>query len=149
MGRRGPAAKPTKLKILAGNPGKQRLNKAEPVFGARAVECPHWLDLEAQALWARLAPALLAQGLLTDASAPTLAMYCSAVSDWRRAAEQVTRTGDVIKQGAQVIPNPYLGIKRKAEQSALRLAAQFGLTPASAAGVQVTEQGGMDAFDAI
>ena len=30
MGRRGPAPKPTAIKILEGNPGKQKLNHNEP-----------------------------------------------------------------------------------------------------------------------
>ena len=32
MGKRGPAPKPTALKVLQGNPGKRKLNDSEPTF---------------------------------------------------------------------------------------------------------------------
>ena len=149
MGRRGPAAKPTKLKLLAGNPGKQRLNRAEPRFGVDSG-CPEGLSLEAQALWATLAPPLRAQGLLTVASAPALAICCQAWADVRECERVIREQGMfVMTERGTPIPHPALRAKRDAEQMFLRYAAQFGLTPASASGVQVAEQGGVDAFDAL
>lgn len=149
MGRRGPAAKPTKLKLLAGNPGKQRLNRAEPRFGADSG-CPEGLSLEAQALWAVWAPPLRAQGLLTLGSSPALAIACQAWAEVREFDRVLREEGMFLttERGTR-IAHPALKEKRAAEQMFLRYAAQFGLTPASASGVQVAEQGGVDAFDAL
>jgi phage terminase small subunit len=47
---------PTKLKILRGNPGKQRLNRAEPQFKIEPLsEPPKFLDKLAKQEWQRVA----------------------------------------------------------------------------------------------
>ena len=47
--------KPTKLKILEGNPGRRPLNESEPLPQSIAPECPDWLLDEAKKEWNRLA----------------------------------------------------------------------------------------------
>jgi hypothetical protein len=48
---RGPRPKPTHLKLIAGNPGKRRLNDAEPQPEGNLFEPPDWLDAEHRDLW--------------------------------------------------------------------------------------------------
>lgn len=53
MGRRGPAAKPTQLRILHGD-RKDRINDGEPVPPEAEVACPDWASDPARAIWERL-----------------------------------------------------------------------------------------------
>ncbi|MCL5994484.1 MAG: hypothetical protein M1546_00320, partial [Chloroflexi bacterium] len=41
---RGPAPKPTALKVLAGNPGKRPLNGSEPQYPTELPTCPRPLS---------------------------------------------------------------------------------------------------------
>ena len=54
MGLRGPAPKPTAIKRLEGNPGKRKLNEAEPTLTVGVPECPDYLDEVAKREWGRL-----------------------------------------------------------------------------------------------
>lgn len=47
----GRKPKPTKLKILEGNPGKQRLPKGEPMPDTEMPEAPEHLDKYAREEW--------------------------------------------------------------------------------------------------
>lgn len=85
---RGPKPKPTKLKILAGNPGRRPLPKNEPVFTGKPV-MPHWLKPDAVKVWKELVPRYEAKGLVTDGSSEQFAVYCTLNAEFRRAADQM------------------------------------------------------------
>ena len=95
MGRRGPPPKPTRLKILAGNPGKRPLNDAEPVPAPGRPSCPAWVSKEGRAEWRRVTRELEALGLLARIDQATLACYCQSVAEVRIAT--VTE-GDLDRQ---------------------------------------------------
>ena len=143
----GPPKKPTALKVLEGNPGRQRLNKAEPKFTGDAT-CPAWLSPEAKAEWKRIAPAPKNLGLLTNADRATMAGYCSCWADFREAEEKLLLFGHTVKRGSEErgyeeISSPYVAIKVKALQTMLRYMQQLGFTPASRASlVTPDKQGG-------
>ena len=80
----GPARKPTQLKIIQGNPGHQKLNKAEPHPAPVAPSRPEWLSPEAKREWSRIVPELERLGLLTIVDRGALTGYCQA---WGRAVE--------------------------------------------------------------
>ncbi len=98
MGLRGPAPKPTALKLLEGNPGKQKLNKNEPMPKVPDVipKPPKRLLPEAKKEWKRLAPAMVALGLLTEVDTSAVAELCqnyayylaadAEISGWARKA---------------------------------------------------------------
>jgi len=67
MAMRGPAPKPTALNKLLGNPGKRKLNEAQPVPRAGIPEYPDHLGEIAQKEWQRLVEILLAMRVLTEA----------------------------------------------------------------------------------
>ena len=108
---------PTALKIIAGNPGKRPLPASEPAFPAGTLAAPDWIAGEAVVLWDRLAPALDMNGLLTQASRESLAVYCDVMGRYiesRRNGEE---------------PNI------RALQQIRLLAREFGFTPSSQAGI--------------
>ena len=79
---RGPKPKPTRLKILAGNPGKRALPKLEPKPRGLAV-CPGWLNPVAVMVWEELAPGLKEVGLLTSADAEQFGVLCTLIAEYR------------------------------------------------------------------
>lgn len=69
---RGRRPKPTRMKLLTGNPGKRPMNESEPKPDAVIPDCPVQLGPVAQAEWHRLAQELATLKLLTnlDRAAP-------------------------------------------------------------------------------
>lgn len=79
MGARGPAPKPTVLKLLQGNPGKRPLNLADGVNPEVAVpSVPRHLSPTAVKEWKRITPELVQLGLVAKVDMAALAMYCQA-----------------------------------------------------------------------
>ncbi len=136
---RGRKPKPTKLKLLAGNPGKRPLNEDEPQFAPSLPEPPAFLSEEAKAEWDRLASELYAKGVLTEMDRGALAVCCQA---WGRAAQaeaalaalaamDPSTHGLLIKTGRGAVENPLVGTARRAMDLYMRSCAEFGLTPSS------------------
>ena len=80
---RGAKPKPTKLKILAGNPGRRPLPKDEPKPRGKAV-MPQWLNAEARVVWQELAPVTESLGLLTDHDAEQFGTLCTELAAYRK-----------------------------------------------------------------
>lgn len=79
MGKRGPLPKPTALKILEGNPGKRKIkDTGEPMPNVLDVipDPPEWLMPDAVDEWNKLAPSLMALGLLTEVDLSAFATLC-------------------------------------------------------------------------
>jgi len=128
----GPAPKPTRLKQLAGNPGKRPLNIAEPQPRADAGYCPRWLPDEAKRAWRIVAPELRRLGLLTVVDALQLAAYCMAYARWRQANELLEEEGlTFTTDKGYVQQRPEVAIAGKALAEMRALAQEFGMTPAS------------------
>lgn len=132
MGERGPAPKPTRLKVLEGNPGKRALPKNEPRPELGAPDMPEWLPEDAKAEWHRVAPELSRLGLLAKIDGSSLAAYCEAYSRWKRAVEQYNKEGHTfITAAGYVAQHPAVGIANKAMAEMLKFGREFGLTPSS------------------
>lgn len=136
MGSRGPAAKPTALKILEGNPGNRRLNDNEPKYGLseETNKAPPWLGKYAKKEWKRVLPLLSKNGLMTDADYMALCAYCQNVDTWVNAEKMKRAEGltEVTSKGC-TIQHPAVGIANTAMTNMLKFAKEFGLTPASRA----------------
>ena len=74
--RPGPPPRPTALKVFRGNPGKGRLNAAEPVYPPASAVPPVELVPLARAIWDAHAPPLIGQGILQVVDARLFATYC-------------------------------------------------------------------------
>ncbi len=131
MGERGPAPKPTRLKVLDGNPGKRALPKNEPQPLAGA-ECPEWLSEIAKAEWLRVAPELERIGLLTQIDSTALAAYCAAYARWQMAEEALARHGlTFVTEGGYSAQRPEVSIANKAMAEIRAFCKEFGMTPSS------------------
>jgi P27 family predicted phage terminase small subunit len=82
-----------------------------------------------------------------------LAGYCQAYGRWMQAERGIERMAEedpanggliITTTNGKVIQNPMVGIARRAKADALRAAKEFGLTPASRAGVEATPPVGDD-----
>ena len=128
---RGRKPKPTKLKLLTGNPGQRPLNDREPEPVGLA-KCPSWLDFEAKKEWARIAPELERLGLLTMVDQAALAAYCQAWAEFKGATADLQAEGRVYyTEDGEPKPHPAVS-RQKAAWSAIRgFAAEFGLSPSA------------------
>jgi phage terminase small subunit len=80
MGLRGPAPRPTAIRILEGNPSKRPINRAEPMPRLKTPVCPSHLDDLAKTEWERLVRIISNMKLLTEADYIPLANLCMAYS---------------------------------------------------------------------
>lgn len=134
MGKRGPAPKPTNLKILQGNPGKRPLNKNEPQYDSRdeLLKPPSFLSRYAKKEWKRIAPLLLKNKLLTDADVSALAAYCQAYHRWIEAEKLIRTYGYTsITDKGNIVQRPEVSIANKAMDAMIKYGKEFGLTPSS------------------
>jgi P27 family predicted phage terminase small subunit len=137
MGLRGPAAKPTAVKELEGNPGKRPLNEGEPVPPAGDPHCPDHLDDIARQEWNRIVPLLRAMRVLTQADYMTLAMLCQSYSTMAQAQKQMSETGLLYTTpSGYTQQSPLLSIVHTNAGIVAKLCREFGLTPASRSGIQ-------------
>lgn len=142
MGARGPAPKPTALRVLEGNPGKRPLSKDEPKPKLGIPKCPGWLELEAKREWKRIAVELERVGLLTVVDGAALAGYCQAYARWRQAEEIITRDGLTFETpNGYVQQRPEVSIAQKSLSLVKGFCSEFGLTPSARARMTVSEKG--------
>lgn len=136
---RGRKPKPTILKIIAGNPGHQRLNRNEPQPERKCPVCPRWLAPAAKQEWARLAPEMGKLGLLTGLDRATFAGYCSAFAHWRAAEEMLGREGLLIPgAGGELKPHPAARLARQFGEQMLKFGLEFGMTPSARTRIHVS-----------
>jgi len=147
---RGRRPKPTRLKVLTGNPGKRPLNEDEPRPEAAIPECPPELSPLARKEWDRLVGELSSLRMLTNLDRAALAAYCGAYALWAEATEAIQKYGAMIKspQGFP-IQSPYLAIANRQAEIMMRIASEFGLTPASRGRISAPAPSGPTLFDLV
>jgi P27 family predicted phage terminase small subunit len=138
-----PGRKPTPpyLKLLRGNPGRRPIRPGLAVD--RPTETPEplpFLSPLAAEEWRRLAPSLTRLGVLSFLDHGPFGAYCEAYAAWRSAVEALDRmrardpqmSGLLVKGDAgNPVVNPLVRIARQSADSMLRVAAEFGFTPAA------------------
>ena len=133
MGKRGPAPKPTALRLLHGDRA-DRVNDAEPVPADAPIEAPDYLDDDARAVWERVVPDLVRQHVVTAWDVDSLAVFCTAVVHHRRAVEYVNRTSVLLKgrnDADPVVKHPAMQIIRDQAAVIRAFGQEFGLTPSA------------------
>lgn len=130
MGLRGPPPTPTRLRVLAGNPGKRRLNHREPQPIGPPVK-PDFIAGRAAEEWDRVV-ASMPPGYFTAADAPTLAVLSAAWTLYRAALAELAR-GGLTAKGAegQPVAHPMAKVVAKETEIILRAGDRLGLSPAA------------------
>jgi P27 family predicted phage terminase small subunit len=155
MGRRGPAPKPTVLRVLHGD-RKDRINTDEPQPDAGEVQAPEWLSADALDVWETYAPDLITKRVLTAWDTEAFANWCDAVARRRDAADHVAAEGAVVAHpvfnkngdlaGERMGKNAWLLALDAADAQVRHYGARFGLTPSDRSQLKLgADDGGMGA----
>jgi P27 family predicted phage terminase small subunit len=134
---RGPQPTPTAIlkargsRLVAGRAG-------EVEFPAGTPQCPAWLAEEAQAEWKRQVKQLKTAGVLCLVDRAALAAYCDA---WAEFVTCCTAFEERMKDGLplafqRAVNEGIVNAKARAVERLLRLAREFGFTPAARARIK-------------
>lgn len=166
----GPPPKPTALKRLAGNPGKRALSKAEPQPERVIPAMPRGLPKRAKRFWKDHADKLERLGILTAVDGPAFTMMAlhyavalEALEIIRQGAPQAAdeqvagESGATDGQGGLLTvdengvarKHPLLQVWRENSTAFRHYAAQFGLTPAARARLEISEPAEEDDYEAF
>lgn len=140
-----PAAKPSRLKELAGNPSKRAVNKREPKPAAGPSKTPpRDLSNGAKKVWKVLVSAMPA-GVFTGCDLELLRAYCEAAAMHRLATEKLKKESLMVEgsQG-QPRPNPLIKVQVEQARAIATLGARLGLDPVSRQNIQADVAGGGD-----
>ncbi len=148
----GRKPKPTKLKLLQGNPGHRPLNQNEPEPKTEIPEPPGHLTVGALTEWNRISQQLFNLGLLSGIDRTELAMYCQAYDRWVEAEKVIEEKGVLYKtKSGNVMTSPMLWVANKAMDQCHKFLTEFGMTPSSRSRVSAQsmnqEKDSWSAFD--
>jgi P27 family predicted phage terminase small subunit len=139
---KGRKPKPGAIKELHGTDRKDRQRGDEPKPAAALPEAPTHLSVVARAEWDRIAPELLALGLLSKLDRAALAAYCTAWGRWVEAENIVREHGPIINNNGQAALSPYLAVADRAMKQLREFLVEFGLSPSSRTRVAPTKSPG-------
>lgn len=131
MGSRGPAKKPTALRILHGDE-ERRINRNEPQPLDEVPEPPMALEGEYLEVWNHTVRHLAGMGLAKSADRSALLAYVLASVEMFRSARLVMQSGPLLKDAHGVVRrNPALIVLNNQQSQVRVFAREFGLTPAA------------------
>lgn len=142
MGKRGPKPTPTAL-LKARGSWRAKTRPNEPQAGRGVPTIPRDLAGPAKEIWRELAPALDAMGVLSTNDGAALARYCQTLADWRRLNRLIQRKGFTFSTRTTaghptIKTRPEVAVRKGLAGDLAKLEAQFGMTPAARAGLDVT-----------
>jgi P27 family predicted phage terminase small subunit len=147
---RGRRPKPTRLKVITGNPGKRPLNEHEPRPEPHIPPCPSELSPAAQREWHRLVTELGTLKLLTNLDRAALAAYCGAYALWAEAQEAIQKYGTMVKSPSGFpMQSPYIAVANRQAEIMMRIASEFGFTPASRSRISTPSNSEPALFDVL
>ncbi len=170
----GRKATPTRLRLLRGNPQRRPLNALEPDPARGVPDAPRWFNVLQLEGWETMVRALEPMGVLTISDGPALAILAQAWAEWREAEATVAVRGayyetpmggstssssgeqqslpgcapkdDRAAGGVWIRAHPAVAVAANAWRRVASMLAEFGLTPAARARLQVAPQDEPDAF---
>ena len=111
-------------------------------------DCPPELGQIARREWERMAAELSKLKLLTALDRAALAAYCNAYALWAEATEAIQKYGTMVKSpSGYPIQSPYVSIANRQAEIMLRIATEFGFTPASRGRISTPAQPEKTLFD--
>jgi P27 family predicted phage terminase small subunit len=140
MGLRGPAPTPTKILEVRGS-WRAKEREGEPRFPEARLSAPSWLGKEAKAEWKRVVNACAPLGILADVDRATLVAYCETWDEYCRLTRAIARRDRLARDvGQEEAPAESLELtlsqRHRAATQLVRLAGQFGFSPAARARVK-------------
>jgi P27 family predicted phage terminase small subunit len=136
--------------MLTGNPGKRPLNPNEPRPETEIPECPIELGPIARQEWNRLVGELSALRMITKLDRAALAAYCGAYSLWAEATEAIQKYGTMVKSpSGYPIQSPYVAVANRQAEIMMRIASEFGFTPASRSRISTQQPSEPNLFDCL
>jgi P27 family predicted phage terminase small subunit len=135
---RGRKPRPTHLKALEGVK-ESRLNRQEPIAGEGVVLPPVPLPEDAQAVWDRLVPDLVARGGMCHWDVDMMSVFCRSVALFNRAATEVQQSGLLVDGSVKDtrVVHPALRVMAAMAKTMTSIGSSFGLTPADRARLRV------------
>jgi P27 family predicted phage terminase small subunit len=136
------------MKLLTGNPGKRPLNEDEPRPEAAIPDCPPELGPVAKQEWDRLVEQLAPLRMITHLDRAALASYCAAYALWVEATLAIQTYGAMVKSPTGYpIQSPYVSIANRQTEIMMRIACEFGFTPASRSRISTPSKAEPSLFD--
>ena len=143
----GRPPKPTKLKILQGNPGKRPLPRGEPRPTAGIPTRPGWLSPEAKREWNRVVGELAELGLLAKIDRALISAYCQCWAMYVDAIKDIAANGTMfVTDKGYVGQRPSVAIAARMLEKMNQLSAKFGFTPADRSKMAMPELKEEDPF---
>jgi len=106
--------------------------ETKPTKPLRMLECPPELRPSARQEWDRIVGELTSKGVLSSFDRGPLAVYCNAYAQYFEAMEEVQKYGAMIKSpNGYPVQSPYLAVANRHADTMIRIACEFGFTPAS------------------
>lgn len=138
-GRRGPAPKPTALKLVGGNPGKRPLNLAEPVPPDGEIVKPTLVaeDEIASAEWDRIISPMIACKMVKPLDVGSLIQWCLTWARFEKVARFIRDKGTtypIYNRHRQVVATkefPQAAEFRRLQPILIALSRDIGLTPSA------------------
>lgn len=152
MGKRGPRPTSTaKLQLRGSWRGKTVARKNEVKAKPAVPNPPAAMSKEAKAEWKRVVKELDALGLIAKIDRAALSILCNAWSDYVEARAKLKKTGKTFtNEKCEIKPHPFVKIQNDAAALWHRMCKEFGLAPASRAGLQPTgKPKAIDPLDAL
>jgi P27 family predicted phage terminase small subunit len=131
-------------------PGKRPLNTDEPRPEVAIPECPIELGPLARREWDRLAAELATLRILTNLNRAALVAYCGAYAMWAEATEAIQKYGTMVKApSGYPQQSPYVAIVNRQAEIMIRIASEFGFTPASRGRISTPATNERTLFDVL
>jgi P27 family predicted phage terminase small subunit len=141
MGGRGRTPRPTHIRALEGVK-EYRLNRNEPVPSQGHVVPPVELPADAQAVWDRLAPDMIAKRVLTGWDVDEFTNACRIQALLNQALLEA-EASPLIANGSDdnLVMNPAVRIVTSLQASLRSIWSRFGLSPADRATLRIDHSG--------
>ena len=134
MGSRGPAPRPTALRLLNGETRPSRINQAEPLPPDAELEPPEWLGSGGRQEWDRIVGDLTHMRVGRRIDSTALGVLAELTAQFALAARLVDQDGVLIKdKDGNPRRNPAALMARGLADEIRLMSREFGLTPASRA----------------
>lgn len=151
MGKRGPAPKPTIIKIAKGE-RKDRINTSEPIpLRHNNYQPKVELNDEMQIHFSELVERLNRQRVLTENDIDMLTTYVIEYWHYVDSHRKVMSAGSKIRktETGYYQVNPYLHLMKQHYKTFSDIAKHFGFTPSSRSGISTNESQGKSYFDSL